>query len=244
MKYLIAILITLSATAVFATEYTFRGYEYNQMVDEYTPPPPPPPPQTRLVVSTSSYVLDVVTGKDEVAQHRVIVGRSGHSTPTVETEFTDIIINPQWTVPDSLLHKLIGIIKNHRDPIAYMKKMTFRAYRDDKEIPIEEIDWAALPKTGPYDFSIRQDPGPDNFIGRVLFVLKDTGQIQLHDTPDKELFNSTKREFSAGCIRVENPIDLVATVTKKSRDEIAALVSTGETVTLILPKPIEVSVVD
>ncbi len=32
--------------------------------------------------------------------------------------------------------------------------------------------------------------------------------VYIHDTPNRNLFNETVRDFSSGCIRTENPVDL------------------------------------
>lgn len=174
----------------------------------------------------------------------MIVGRAERETPTMKTQFSRIVINPYWEVPQSLLYKLIAIINSHRDPVAYIESKSFRVLRDGEDVDPTTIDWATLPETGPYDFSIRQDPGPDNFIGRVLFVLEDTGEVQMHDTPDKELFDKPVREFSAGCIRVENPIDLAATLIDRPKEMLDLLIQDGDQITYELSKPISVEIVD
>lgn len=51
---------------------------------------------------------------------------------------------------------------------------------------------------------VRQSPGPSNMMGQAKFVFPNTLGIYLHDTPDKDLFRETERQFSAGCIRVED----------------------------------------
>ena len=56
--------------------------------------------------------------------------------------------------------------------------------------------------------NIRQKPGPENSLGLVKFLFPNNNNIYLHDTPSKGLFNSEKRAFSHGCIRVEKPVEL------------------------------------
>lgn len=41
--------------------------------------------------------------------------------------------------------------------------------------------------------------------------------VYLHDTPLKSLFKQHRRAFSAGCVRVQNVMDLVAWITKHER---------------------------
>ena len=48
-------------------------------------------------------------------------------------------------------------------------------------------------------------PGPNNMMGKMKFGFVNDYGIFLHDTPHKELFAKTKRNFSLGCMRVEHP---------------------------------------
>ena len=43
-------------------------------------------------------------------------------------------------------------------------------------------------------------PGPNNPLGRILFVLDNDQLIFLHDTNDRTLFEQSRRAFSHGCI--------------------------------------------
>ena len=55
---------------------------------------------------------------------------------------------------------------------------------------------------------IRQRPGPRNALGNVKFMLPNDQAIYLHDTNVPSLFARTRRDFSHGCIRVEQPVSL------------------------------------
>jgi murein L,D-transpeptidase YcbB/YkuD len=52
---------------------------------------------------------------------------------------------------------------------------------------------------------IRQKPGGSNSLGRVKFLFPNNYSIYFHDTPSKSLFESEKRAFSHGCIRLSKP---------------------------------------
>jgi len=52
---------------------------------------------------------------------------------------------------------------------------------------------------------VRQKPGPNNSLGLVKFLFPNNYDIYFHDTPNRELFNSSARSFSHGCIRISNP---------------------------------------
>jgi len=56
--------------------------------------------------------------------------------------------------------------------------------------------------------SVRQKPGPKNSLGLAKFVFPNEHNVYLHSTPAQELFSRTRRDFSHGCIRVEDPAGL------------------------------------
>ena len=70
----------------------------------------------------------------------------------------------------------------------------------------ETINWNNYSENVP--FIIRQKPSETNALGKMKFLFPNNFSIYLHDTPSKELFNQTKRDFSHGCIRIENPMKL------------------------------------
>ena len=55
---------------------------------------------------------------------------------------------------------------------------------------------------------IRQRPGPRNALGDIKFVFPNRESIYLHHTPSVGLFARARRDFSHGCIRVEQPVAL------------------------------------
>ena len=52
---------------------------------------------------------------------------------------------------------------------------------------------------------VRQLPGDDNSLGHVKFLFPNSYDIYLHDTPNRDLFTATNRNFSHGCIRIQYP---------------------------------------
>ena len=42
-------------------------------------------------------------------------------------------------------------------------------------------------------------------LGRIKFIMPNTDDIYMHDTPSRELFDRDVRAFSHGCVRVQNP---------------------------------------
>jgi L,D-transpeptidase YcbB len=55
---------------------------------------------------------------------------------------------------------------------------------------------------------LRQRPGPANSLGLVKFIFPNDDNVYLHGTPGKRLFQRARRDFSHGCVRVEDPLAL------------------------------------
>jgi murein L,D-transpeptidase YcbB/YkuD len=86
-----------------------------------------------------------------------------------------------------------------------------RLLKGSEENPVEidptTVNWNTL-KDGDFPYRLRQDPGPENALGRVKFQLTNDFHVYLHDTPARFLFGHLDRGLSHGCIRVESPLDL------------------------------------
>src|SRR4029079_6368416 len=52
---------------------------------------------------------------------------------------------------------------------------------------------------------IRQRPGPKNSLGLIKFIFPNDEAVYMHGTPAQELFSRVRRDFSHGCIRLEDP---------------------------------------
>jgi murein L,D-transpeptidase YcbB/YkuD len=94
---------------------------------------------------------------------------------------------------------------------------------------------------------IRQRPGPENALGLVKFDFPNQFDIYLHGTPATELFSKSRRDFSHGCIRVEDPVSLVQWILRDRPEWTAETIRSamyGETtVQVSVLKPIPVLIV-
>lgn len=190
-------------------------------------------------VNIGAYSLEVVDQGTAVLSMRAIVGRTYRRTPVFSDTITYLVLNPYWNVPHDLavLDKL-PLIK--KDP-SYLASQRIRVYggwsAGAQEIDPATVDWQTL---GGRNFSYRliQEPGPNNALGRIKFMFPNKFNVYLHDTPGRELFSKDRRDFSSGCIRVEDPIGLAAYLLsgdgRWTRASIEAALATGrdQTVTL------------
>ena len=91
---------------------------------------------------------------------------------------------------------------------------------------------------------IRQRPGAKNALGDIKFVFPNPDNIYLHHTPTPQLFKKDRRDFSHGCIRVEEPVELakfvLATEPEWTEDRIVQAMTKGRSATLRLREPFPV----
>ncbi len=130
---------------------------------------------------------------------RVIVGKSVRTqTPLFTGTLRYIEFNPYWNVPPSILRGEI-LPALLRDPHYLVK--------NDMEVAgtgAQQVDAATLAALPAGKLSVRQRPGPRNALGNIKFGLPNAMNIYLHSTPARALFTRARRDFSHGCIRVED----------------------------------------
>ena len=142
----------------------------------------------------------------------VVVGKAMRSeTPAFIGNMTYLVFRPDWGVPTIILRREI-LPPLQKDP-AYLSKNGYdlvdasgKASNAGQVTP-KEIELLRAGK-----LSVRQRPGPKNALGSVKFIFPNTYLVYLHDTPKTELFSRSRRDFSYGCIRVQDPPALAAWV--------------------------------
>jgi L,D-transpeptidase YcbB len=160
----------------------------------------------------------------------VIVGKAARTrTPVFADTMRFLIFQPYWNVPRSIvLGESLPAIA--RDP-GYLQRQQMEIVDgpgdNARPVPASADNLAAL-RAG--RLRLRQRPGPKNALGRVKFMFPNQDNIYLHDTPAPHLFARERRDFSHGCIRVEDPAGLAAWVLQDQPEwtaERIALAMTG-----------------
>jgi murein L,D-transpeptidase YcbB/YkuD len=72
------------------------------------------------------------------------------------------------------------------------------------DLPSSQIDWSQVTR-GSFPGRIRQRPGASNALGTVKFLFPNKHSIYMHDTPSRKLFARDQRDYSHGCVRLEDP---------------------------------------
>lgn len=139
---------------------------------------------------------------------RAIVGRPYRQTPIFRDELSYLELNPTWTVPPTIFRE--DFLPKLRVNPGFLREKKLRVV-DPNGGPVSAatIDWRRVSATR-FPYYLRQDPGPDNALGRIKFMFPNPHAVYLHDTPARELFAQPERSFSSGCIRIEKPLELAA----------------------------------
>jgi murein L,D-transpeptidase YcbB/YkuD len=156
-----------------------------------------------------------------------------------------ITLNPAWHVPPKLAREDI-LPKVRKDP-GYLRKKGFRIFENwteaAREIDAAAVDWDRVDGER-LSFKFRQDPGPQNSLGRIMFLFPNKFDVYLHDTPERWLFSRAVRDFSSGCIRVERPLELASYVLRDNpvwtKEKIAEALASGETKSIPLRERLNV----
>jgi L,D-transpeptidase YcbB len=144
---------------------------------------------------------------------KVVIGRTLRRTPSLSDKIVDVSIRPYWNVPQNLVVKdVLPGIKS--DPL-YFEKLNMKILTPDglQEIDPNTISWQDQTATT-VNFRFRQEPGEHNSLGVLKFNLTNSRAIYMHDTPHKELFVESQRNFSSGCVRLEKPLALATYLLK------------------------------
>ena len=138
-----------------------------------------------LLINIPEFKLHIFENEKPIWNTNVVVGKEVKRTSIFRGNMSQIILNPYWGIPTS-------IVKNEILPDIQRNPN----YLADNNMEIINGNY-------------RQKPGKNNALGKMKFMFPNNYHIYLHDTPSKGLFGATKRAFSHGCIRVENPKKLV-----------------------------------
>jgi len=162
-----------------------------------------------IIVNIAAFELEVVEEDSVVLSMRVVVGRPYHSTPVFSDTMRYLVLNPYWQVPLNIAVKeLLPRLK--RDP-SYLHRQKMQVFRNwspgTREVDPATIDWSVITPAR-FPFRLRQAPGSINALGRIKFMFLNKYNVYLHDTPSRPLFEETQRDFSHGCIRIQQPIEL------------------------------------
>jgi len=191
--------------------------------------------QRFVMVNIPAASIEAVESNNVALRHTAIVGKIDRQTPTLNSRIHEIILNPYWTAPRSIIEK--DIVPLMRKDPTYLTRNSIRLfdYRGN-EVPPQTIDWHAAEAP---DLMFRQDPGKINAMSSTKINFYNPHAVYMHDTPQQSLFGKLLRFESSGCVRVQNIRDLTTWLLRDepgwSRQHIEAVIASG----INTPIPIE-----
>ena len=180
----------------------------------------------RIEINVPDFSLHVMDGDEETHGARVIVGKPDTPTPIFSNEVKYILVNPAWRVPQSIIRKeMMPKLANDPD---YLTKHGFKVTEVGGHIEVE------------------QPPGEGNALGHILFMFPNEHSVYLHDTPSRSLFATSRRAYSHGCVRVEQPMRLAELLMGGaargwSEGRIQSMIGSNERA-IFLPKPLPIHI--
>ena len=198
-----------------------------------------------IVVNIPEFILrGYDANRTIVVKMPVVVGRALRTeTPVMEEDMKYVIFWPYWNVPPSILrNEIVPKITKDR---GYIQKNEFEVTTYNGEVVTDGVvsdDVLAQLKAG--KLAVRQKPGPKNALGLVKFIFPNSNNVYLHSTPSQAVFSEMRRDFSHGCVRVEDPAKLAAYVLRDNpgwtpeRVDAAFKAQKQEQVNLVKPIPV------
>ena len=163
-------------------------------------------PSEFFLVNIPSQTAYLIQGSTVAMSMRTAVGRPSRPTPLLNDHVTDVVINPTWTAPTTVLAKdKLPSLRRTRHP--GIEGATI--YLDKIEVDPATVDWTTVT---PERIRIVQSPGDQNALGRFKFNLTNGQSIYMHDTNDHSVFARQGRALSSGCVRLADPRRLAETL--------------------------------
>ena len=196
-------------------------------------------------VNITDFHARVVDDGKVTFKTRSVVGKNmkDRRTPEFSDVMEHMVINPTWYVPRSIATKeYLPLLKKNPYAVSNLNLVDSRGRVISREgIDFTEFDERSFP------FDMREPPNQGNALGLVKFMFPNRHNIYLHDTPAKSLFGREKRDFSHGCIRLNDPFDFAYhLLAKQERDPVGffkAELGTGKESYVYLDQPVPVHIV-
>ncbi len=200
-----------------------------------------------IVVNIPAFMLHAYQNRpdgsiDIQVEMKVIIGKALNTqTPLFDEDMRMIEFSPYWNIPPSIArNETIPAIR--KDP-SYIQKQQLE-FVDSQGNVYTSVTAARLDAVLAGTMRIRQRPGPHNALGDIKFIFPNNDHIYMHHTPAVQLFHRSRRDFSHGCIRLEEPVALAKFVLADepawTESRIRAAMDNGKSSTIRLKQPIPV----
>jgi murein L,D-transpeptidase YcbB/YkuD len=196
-----------------------------------------------VTVNVPGASVEAVENDRVALRNTAVVGRIDRPTHMINSKIYQVILNPYWTAPRSIIEK--DIVPLMRKDPTYLTRNAIRLFDNSgREVAPETVDWNAAKAP---NLMFRQDPGKINAMASTKIDFHNPHNEYMHDTPQQGLFNKLMRFESSGCIRVQNVRDLVTWLLRDtpgwSRQEIERVITTRQNNPIKLAEEVPVYIV-
>ena len=144
---------------------------------------------------------------------RVVVGRPQTRTPLLFGQLRYVEFLPYWYVPASILQgEIVPMLEWTPD---YLRSRNMEIVTTRGRVLGDSATPALLRGLRRGALLVRQRPGPLNALGLAKFIFPNDENVYMHGTPAPHLFSRPRRDFSHGCIRLEDPARFAAWVLRE-----------------------------
>ncbi|MDP6945165.1 MAG: L,D-transpeptidase family protein, partial [Myxococcota bacterium] len=178
-----------------------------------------------IFVNLPDYHGELRDGPEELLRFKIVIGnttkRRGfmiNATPVLTARVATVVYNPYWNVPKRIYEQELRV---KAEKYAAKQAEAAAAGGGGGEPAPDywasrgyEVKGKGKGKKGG-NVWVRRRPGPGNALGKVKFIFENRWFVFLHDTPQKGKFLHTRRAFSHGCMRVQNPLELAETLLQR-----------------------------
>ncbi len=138
---------------------------------------------------------------------RVVVGHPpDRLTPLLSGRMSYVEVLPYWNVPWSI--QVGEIVPRLEVNPGYLRLHDMELVTRGNRVVGDSITSELMAGLRRGTIRLRQRPGPFNSLRPVKFIFPNPESVYLHGTPRTERFTEARRDFSHGCISVEDPAAL------------------------------------
>ena len=167
--------------------------------------------QLYVTVNVPEFMIRVVKAGEPIFTERVTVGLVDKETPIFSDQMERVTFKSRWRVPDSI--KVNEVWPSLLRGGGLMRQHNLRLRRtsdpDGPDVDWQKINWSAANMN---DYFLYRPPGPGNQLGLVKFSFPSKHYVFMHDTPEKYMFNWSRRANSHGCMRIRNPLQMATVI--------------------------------
>jgi murein L,D-transpeptidase YcbB/YkuD len=196
-----------------------------------------------IVLNLPEFRLRAFRANQMELEMKIVVGKAlDRQTPLLSASLDTVIFRPYWNIPlDIQRDELVPRIE---DDDSYLADKHLEIVTPQGTVMKGVVSDDVVDELRSGRLRLRQTPGPENALGLVKFVFPNPYDVYMHGTPAVSLFSRSRRDFSHGCIRVEEPEALAEWVLRDEsgwpRDRIGKAMKGSESITIRLKRPIRV----